>query len=43
MDSVIEEVDSLVDNNETEHRRLWGVIEKLEGKIDAIELNRDVF
>jgi hypothetical protein len=44
MDSVIEEVDSLIDDdNEAEHQRLWGVIEKLQGKIDAIELNREVF
>ena len=43
MDSVIEGVDSLVDNNEAEHKRLWGVIEGLQGKIDAIELNREAF
>jgi hypothetical protein len=43
VESVIDEVDSLIHAGVEEHRRLWAVIEKIQEKIDEMELNREVF
>ena len=38
-----EEVDTFIDADKEEHKRLWTVIEKLHDKIEALESNRIVF
>jgi hypothetical protein len=40
---VIDEVDALIQTGAEEHRRLWSALERLEGKLDALEVNREVF
>jgi hypothetical protein len=43
MESVIDEVDSGIKICTEEHRRLWGAVERLESRLEASEMNREVF